>query len=81
MYGKFSVTYVKTENNSSDFQLSSHLMIYQQGPYYFGVKVYDKLLCQIKKGSLFGPFMKADYRLQSTQRADVITCFDISSCL
>jgi hypothetical protein len=39
---------IKTGNNSSLFQLSSHLMIYQQKPHYFGIKVYDELPSQMK---------------------------------
>jgi len=39
---------IKTGNNSSLFQLSSHVMIYQQGPHYFGIKVYDELPSQMK---------------------------------
>jgi len=39
---------VKTRKDSNLFQLSSHITIYQKGPQYFGIKVYNKLPSQIK---------------------------------
>jgi len=39
---------IKTRNNSSLFQPSSHVTIYQKGPHYFGIKVCNRLPSQIK---------------------------------
>jgi hypothetical protein len=50
---------IKTGNNSILFHLSSHLMIYQQGPHYFGINVYNKLPCQIKNLSAVKQFKRA----------------------
>jgi hypothetical protein len=37
-----------TRKNSNIYQPFSHLSIYQNGPYYYGIKVYNRLPCQIK---------------------------------
>jgi hypothetical protein len=34
---------IKTRNNSNLFQPSSHLTVYQKGPCYFGIRVYNNL--------------------------------------
>ena len=39
---------IKTRNNASLFQSSSHLTVYQKVPYYFGIKVHNKLPFQTK---------------------------------
>jgi hypothetical protein len=39
---------INTRNSSNLFQPLSHLSIYQNGPYYFGIKVYNRIPCQIK---------------------------------
>jgi hypothetical protein len=39
---------IKTVNNSTLFQASSHFTFYQKGPLYFGIKVSNKLPSQIK---------------------------------
>jgi hypothetical protein len=40
---------INTRNNSNLFQPLSHLSIYQNGPYCFGIKVYNRLPCQIQE--------------------------------
>jgi hypothetical protein len=35
---------INTRNNSNLYKLLSHLYIYQNGPYYYGIKVYNRLL-------------------------------------
>jgi len=38
---------IATRNNSNLYQPSSHLAIYQKGPYCIGIKVYNNLPVQI----------------------------------
>jgi hypothetical protein len=38
---------INTRNNSNFYQTLSHLSVYQNGPYYYGIKVYNRLPCQI----------------------------------
>jgi hypothetical protein len=45
----FEVHNIKTRNNSNLFQSSSHLTIYQKGPCYFGIRVYNNLPSEIRK--------------------------------
>jgi hypothetical protein len=40
---------IKTRNNSNIFQPSSHLPIYQKGPCYFGIRLYNNLPSEIRK--------------------------------
>ena len=39
---------IKTRNNSNLYQPSSHLAVYQNGPYCIGIKVYNNLPVQIQ---------------------------------
>ena len=38
---------INTRNNSNLYQPSSHLTIYQKGPYYIDIKAYNNLPAQI----------------------------------
>jgi hypothetical protein len=39
---------IKNRNNSNFYQRLSHLTIYQKGPFYMGIKVYNSLPSEIK---------------------------------
>ena len=40
---------INTRNNSDLYEQLSHLTIYQQGPVYMGIKVYNCLISEIKE--------------------------------
>jgi len=48
----FQLHNIKTRNNASLFQPSSHLTVYQKVPYYFDIKVHNKLPFQTKNLSV-----------------------------
>jgi hypothetical protein len=70
----FQMHNIKTSNNSHLSQLSSHLMIYQKGPHYFGFKVYNNPPSQIKNLSCnvnqFKTALKNFLQLQSFHTLD-----------
>ena len=44
----FEIHNINTRNNSDFYQPLSHLTIYQKGPFYMGIKVYNSLPPEIK---------------------------------